>query len=136
MDGFSAIEIITLLLMLPLMALKNVHQLYKSEYGKKADMQKDALYRLKNNERYPWRTLLYAIAKTFKKLTNPEDEPTDGVKALIIDDTPDKRVGYKLKNISYVFDHVINKSVYGFKILLTSFFDGKNTIPLDFSIYA
>ena len=28
--GFSATEILTLLIMLPLMALKNVHQLYKS----------------------------------------------------------------------------------------------------------
>ena len=35
-DGFSAAEILALLIMLPLMALKNVHQLYASEYGKKS----------------------------------------------------------------------------------------------------
>jgi len=53
-SGYSVTGIIMLLLMLPLMALENVHQLYKSEYSKKTEMQKDVLYRLKNNENNPW----------------------------------------------------------------------------------
>lgn len=134
-DGYSSTEILTLLIMLPLMALKNVHQLYKSEYGKRAAMKKDALYRLKNNERYPWRTLLYAVAKKFKKLTNPENQPSDSVTAFIIDDTPDQRTGYKIENISYIFDHVLRKTVLGFKILVLTYFDGKSNIPLDFTIH-
>ena len=44
-EGFSATEILTLLLMLPLMAVNSVHQLYQSHYKKQAAMQKDALYR-------------------------------------------------------------------------------------------
>jgi hypothetical protein len=46
-------------------------------------MQKDALYRLINNEDYPWRRLLYAVAKKFKQLANPGDKPVDRVTALI-----------------------------------------------------
>jgi hypothetical protein len=134
-SGYSVAEILVLLPKLPLMALQNVHQFYKSEYGKKAEMQKDVIYRLKNNERRPWRRLLYAVAKKFKKLTNSENKPSDKVSALIVDDTADTRVGYKMENITYVFDHVLRKSFYGFKILVLSFFDGISSIPLDFTMH-
>jgi len=133
--GFSVPEIIMLLLMLPLMALKNVHQIYKSEYGKKVAMQKDALYRLKNNERHPWRRLLYAVAKMFKKQTESENTPTYRATAFIVDDTTDAHVGYKIESISRVFDHVLRKTVYGFKILTLAYYDGTSSIPLDFTIH-
>jgi len=134
--GFSATELIALLIMLPLMALNSIHQLYKSEYGKRAEMQKDALYRLKNNEHYSWRRLLYAVAKTFKKLANPEREPSGGATALILDDTPDNRVGNKIENIGYMFDHVTRKTVLGFKILVLGFFDGKSITPVDYTSHS
>ena len=134
-SGFSVTEIIMLLLMLPLMALKNVHQLFKSEYGKKAEMKKDTLYRLKNNEKLPWRRLLYAVAKMFKNLTNPENKLFGRVRAFIVDDTADTRVGFKMENISRVFDHVLRKTVFGFKILTLAFFDGISAIPLDFTMH-
>ena len=63
--GYSASEVITLMLMLPLMLLKSVHALYKSEFQKVTTMKKDAIYRLKNNEKMPWRALLLVIAKQF-----------------------------------------------------------------------
>ena len=135
-EGFSVAEILTLLIMLPLMALNSVHQFYKSAYGKMAEMQKDTLYRLKNNEWYSWRRLLFAVAKMFRKRVNPENKPCDKPTAFILDDTADKRVGSKMENISYVFDHVIQKSVLGFKILVLGFFDGKSIRPLDFTIHS
>jgi len=135
-DGYSATEILTLLLMLPLMALKNVHQLYKSAYAEKVAMQKDVLYRMKNNERHPWRSLLYTVAKRFKELVGKALLEENTVTALILDDTIDQRVGYKIENVSHVFDHVLRKTVYGFKVLVLTYFDGINTIPLDFTIHA
>ena len=135
-DGYSATEILVLLLMLPLMALKNVHQLYKSAYAEKVDIQKDALYRMKNNGRHPWRSLLYAVAKRFKELAGAGGEPTGKVTAFVLDDTIDQRVGYKIENVSRVFDHVLRKTVYGFKILVLAFYDGVSSIPLDFSIHS
>ena len=120
-DGFSVTEILTLLIMLPLMALKNVHQLYTSEYGKKAAMGKDAIYRLKNNEKHPWRALLYAVAKKFQKLVSTESKPENTVRAFIVDDTLNQHVGYKIENISRVFDHVTKKTVYGFKTLVLAY---------------
>jgi hypothetical protein len=91
-EGFSVTEILTLLMMLPLMALDSIHQLYKSAYSEKAVMQKDALYRLKNNERFSWRRLLFAVAKMFKKQVNPENKRSDKPTAFILDDTADQRV--------------------------------------------
>jgi hypothetical protein len=121
--------------MLPLMALKNVHQLYKSEYSKIAAMQKDTLYRLKNNEWFSWRRLLYGVAKAFVKLVNPENLPSRGITAFIVDDTTAQHTGFKMENITYVFDHILRKTVYGFKILALTFFDGISNIPLDFTIH-
>lgn len=135
--GFSVTSILTLLLMLPLMVLENVHQFYKSAYAREETMQKDTLYRLKNNEQYPWRSLLYKVAKAYKDLVNPTNKSDDDkISALIIDDTTDQRVGYKMENISYVFDHVLRKSVYGFKILALTFFDGTTNQALDFTIHS
>jgi len=134
--GYSIAAILTLVLMLPLMLLENTHQFYKSHYAKEEHMKKDTIYRMKNNPNYPWRRLLYAVAKAFRKLAGKTTSgSSSGVTALILDDTTDSRVGYKMENISHVFDHVIRKTVYGYKILVLSFFDGTTNHPLDFSIH-
>ena len=135
-DGYSVSEIITLLIMFPLMLLKSVHALYRSEFQKVTEMKKDTIYRLKNNEKIPWRRLLYGVAKRFQELVNPLKEVA-AKSAFIVDDTIDERVGYKIENITSVYDHVAGKkgSKYGFKNLVLGFFDGKSISPLDFSIH-
>jgi len=136
-SGFSVTSILTLLLILPLMALKNVHQFYKSAYAKEESMKKDTIYRLKNNENYSWRNLLYKVAKAYRSLVEPDatDNAEKKPTALIIDDTADQREGYKMEKISYIFDHVIRKTVLGFKILALIYFDGVASQPLDFTIH-
>lgn len=135
-DGYNVSEVITLLIMFPLMLLKSVHALYKSEFQKITEMKKDTIYRLKNNERIPWRRLLYSVAKKFQELVNPQKEVAVN-SAFIVDDTIDERVGYKIENITTVHDHVAGKkgSKYGFKNLVLGFFDGKSISPVDFSIH-
>ena len=95
--GYSTSEILTLMLMLPLMLLKSVHALYKSEFQKVTTMKKDSLYRLKNNEKMPWRALLLVMAKQFERLVNPTGE-VDDKSAFILDDTTlaktGRRIGY------------------------------------------
>jgi len=134
--GYGVSEIITILIMFPLMLLKSVHSLYRSEFQKATEMKKDTIYRLKNNEKIPWRRLLYGVAKKFQDLVNSQNEPAQN-SAFIVDDTIDARVGYKIENITTVFDHVAGKNgnKYGFKNLVLGLFDGKSIIPLDFSIH-
>jgi len=96
-DGYSVSEILSILLMLPLMVLKSVHSLYKSKYNELSEMKKDTIYRLMNNEKMPWRRMLYSVCKRFQNLVNPNKEVAPN-SAFIIDDTPDMRVGYKIEN--------------------------------------
>ena len=100
-------------------------------------MKKDALYRLKNNEKMPWRALLLAMSKQFQGLVNPTKEIADK-SAFILDDTTHAKTGRRMENISWVFDHVAGRkgSKLGFKNLTLGFFDGKSLIPLDFSLHA
>ena len=136
-DGFSTTEIITLIVMLPLMLLKSVNALYKSEFQKVTAMKKDTIYRLKNNEKMPWRALLMAIAKQFQHLVNPQKEIADK-SAFILDDTTDAKTGRRIEKISRVFDHVAGRkgTKLGFKNLTLGLFDGKSFNPLDFSLHA
>ena len=134
-DGYGVAEILALMIMLPLLLLNRVHSLYRSDFQKVTTMKKDALYRLKNQEKMPWRSILYGVAKRFQTLTNPQKVMAD-TSAFIIDDTTDARVGRHLENVSYIFDHVVGKTRLGFKDLVLGYFDGTSFTPLDFSIHA
>ena len=133
--GYSTTEILTLMLMLPLMLLKSVHALYKSEFQKVTSMKKSCIYRLKNNEKMPWRALLLIIAKQFQHLVNPTNEVSDK-SAFILDDTTLAKTGRRIEQMTKVFDHVSGKkgSKLGFKNLTLSIFDGKSFLPLDLTL--
>ncbi|HWQ89655.1 MAG TPA: hypothetical protein VN374_06745 [Desulfitobacteriaceae bacterium] len=75
-------------------------------------MKKDNIYRLKNNERMPWRPLLIAVAKQFQKLVNPEKLISGNsafILAFILDDTAEAKTGRKIEQISIIYDHVAGK---------------------------
>lgn len=136
-EGYSTSEILTLMLMLPLMLLKSVHALYKSDFKKVTTMKKDSIYRLKNNEKMPWRALLLVMAKQFQRLVNPTNE-VDDKSAFILDDTTLAKTGRRIEQVSMVFDHVAGRkgSKLGFKDLTLGLFDGKIFKPLDFTLQA
>ena len=108
-EGYSVSEILAIMIMMPLMLLKSVHHFYRSEYQQVTEMKKDAIYRLKNNEKMNGRNILYGVAKRFQTLTNPKKEVAKN-SAFIVDDTCDARVGRKIENVSYLFDHVAGKT--------------------------
>ncbi|MEI3614913.1 transposase [Pseudogracilibacillus sp. SO30301A] len=120
------------------MFITSVNALYKSNYESLKEMQKDTFYRVKNNERLPWRSLLLNVSKRFQELVNPEKEVKQN-SAFIFDDTIDARTGKKIENISYVHDHVAGRkgrSTLGFKNLTMGLFDGTSFTPLDFSLHS
>ena len=134
-EGYAVTEVLALLMMFPLMMLSSINSFFHSDVHAVTAMKKDTVYRLKNNEKVPWRPILYGIAKRFQKIVNP-DKTVAPHAAFILDDTTDRRVGRRLENVSYVFDHVIGKTLLGFKHLVLGFFDGTTFIPLDFTIHA
>jgi len=133
--GYSTSEILTLMLMLPLMLLKSVHALYKSEFQKVTIMKKSCIYRLKNNEKMPWRALLLVMSKQFQRLVNPTNEVADK-SAFILDDTTHAKTGRRMEQMTKVFDHVAGKkgSKLGFKNLTLGLFDSKSFTPIDFTL--
>ena len=100
-------------------------------------MRQSCIYRLKDNEKKPWRALLLVMAKQFQRLVNPTNV-VDDKSAFILDDTTIAKTGRRIEQISMVFDHVAGRkgSKLGFKNLTLGLFDGKIFRPLDFTLQA
>ena len=84
-EGYPVTEILALLIVFPLVLVSSVNSFFHSELPEITTMKKDALYRLKNNEGVPWRTILFGIAKRFQKIVNP-DKIVAANSAFILDD--------------------------------------------------
>jgi hypothetical protein len=98
---------------------------------------KDVFYRLKNKEYICWRQILWHIVMKFNSITASTalpDEP-DKPHCLIFDDTVLEKSGRKIEKMGRVWDHVKQRSVLGFKLLVMLYWDGKSSIPLDFSFH-
>ena len=135
--GYPVADILSVLLLFPFMALATVNSFMSSRFKQLIDDQKDTLFRLKNNDYYQWRRLVYLFANTFKKLTNNDPNVSPKTpRCLIVDDTVIPKVGRRIEFIGKVFDHVIQYWVLGFKLLVLAFWDGNSLIPLDFSYHA
>jgi len=135
--GYPVADILSILILFPFMALATVNSFMLSRFKQLIEAQKDTFFRLKNNEAYHWRRLVYLFANTFKKLTKPDPDGSPKTpRCLIIDDTVIRKVGRRIEFVGKVFDHVIQQWVLGFKLLVLAFWDGNSLIPLDFSYHA
>lgn len=84
-----------------------------------------------------WRRLMNHFALRYMCLLRKYGEAPrpDTTTCFIIDDTVLEKSGVRMEGVSRVFDHVKGKCVLGYKLLLCAFFDGKTTIPFDFSLH-
>lgn len=135
--GYSTLEVLTVIIMMPLMLMKSVNAFYNSEFQNITTMKKDVIFRLKNNENMNWRKLQYCVCKQFKKLTNNSKE-IDPNSAFIIDDTSSIKTGKTIENISIIHNHTSTEKRFnlGYKTLVLGYYDGKVMIPVDFSIHS
>ena len=98
--------------------------------------KKDAAYALLRNPRHNWRKFLWGVAglvvRFLDVLTSERRE-----KVFVIDDSVyDRHRSKKVELLSWVFDHVLGKSVKGFKLLTLGWGDGVSFVPLDFILCA
>lgn len=83
-----------------------------------------------------WRRLLSHTVLRFECLLRRNGIWTEsGNSCVIFDDTTLEKNGRKLEHITRVFDHVCKNYVLGYKLLPCLFFDGKSSLPFDFSIH-
>jgi len=136
-SGYSIKVVLSLLLFMAVTENKTVLSSLSNLYGYGITTGKDVFYRLKNNERVCWRRILWHIAMKFVRTTESTGLQDESAKPhyLIFDDTTVEKSGKKIEFLGRVWDHVKQRSVLGFKILVMLYWDGKSSIPLDFSLH-
>jgi predicted nucleic acid-binding Zn finger protein len=135
-QGYSFKAVLSVLIGMVIHSEKTVHSYLSGFFGKEVGMKKDVFYRLKNRETICWRMILWHIAGRFLAVTSAHSATvSDKPRYLIFDDTTIAKSGKKMEFIGRVWDHVAQKSVLGFKVLVMLYWDGISSIPLDFSIH-
>ena len=133
--GISTKDLLAILLSFPFLGQNNVHRFINSSWCSFVDYGKDVYYRLKKNSNINWRGLLLGTAIQALKTLKPYKSNSKEVKAFIFDDTTIKKTGSKIEGVSRVWNHVINKAVLGYQLLVMGYYDGTMFIPVNFSFH-
>ena len=135
--GLAVSTGLMILLLLPFVGIESISKMFRSGFDKEQDFKskKDSYYSIKNNERIGWRLLVLVLAKRFLHLIKKHELSKEGVKVFVMDDSTETKTGKKIEGIGKVHDHVSQKFVLGFKILLLGYWDGGSFIPIDFSLH-
>lgn len=79
---------------------------------------------------------MWHLVHRFLTVTSKDSDVDDtSSRYLIFDDTTLSKTGKRIEKIGKVWDHVTNSYVLGFKLLVMMYWDGKSSIPLDFSLH-
>lgn len=134
--GFDFKTVLAVLVSMVVSPEKTVHSYLNSATGEGSMMGKNVFYRMKNSPSVCWRMLLWHLVMRFLKVTS-EDCDTPGLlfRYLIFDDSTLPKTGKRMEKIGRVWDHVTNGYVLGFKLLVMMYWDGKSSLPLDFSLH-
>jgi len=133
--GYGFEWIMTILLSMPFIDAATIHSMLNGCVKHYIEAGKDVFYRVKNHPGICWRMVLWLFASKFKSLTENDSEEEKSPRCLIFDDTLLEKSGQKIEKTSWLWDHVLHRYVFGFKLLLAGYFDGTSFIPLDFSLH-
>lgn len=134
-QGISAVQLIISLCLFRVNG-ESIFSIYKKDFHSLLQTGKNCYYRMLNRDSMDWRTLLMRMAVRFLAILRKEGaEETGRPRCYIVDDTTLEKTGVSMEGVSRVFDHVKHKCVLGYKLLLLAFFDGRSTIPVDFSLH-
>ena len=136
-SGIRVTLIMTTLLVMLFYRNRNIHSYFSRQFGKQAkrDGSKNPYYDLLGNENISWRTILYLFAKRYLNLSGRIAEYSGKIRALIFDDSPMEKSGKKIEAVSKMHDHVTDRYIFGYKLLVCGYWDGNNFIPVDFSLH-
>ena len=133
--GVSAVQLILSLCLFRVFS-ETVHSIYDKHFYDLLDTGKNCYYRMMNRPSMDWRRLLLYMAVRFQAILRAKHAKSEGLpKCYILDDTTLEKTGMRMEHVSRVFDHVKGRCVLGYKLLLCAFFDGKSTLPVDFSLH-
>lgn len=131
-DGDHPAHLLFMLIILPLLKIQTVHSFCKKQWTQWSTSKKDTFYRFKQNTKYRWRIFMAHINhEIFRKVKLAQIPQKD--LNFVIDDTILQKVGRKIENVSYIYDHNLGRSVLGFCIVTLGLFTGNAFYPLDFA---
>lgn len=133
-SGVPFWDLTKLILVLPFMDKESLGSIFYGKGTIETKAQKDTYYRALANQKMDWRNLLLLFVKRYLSLDRDFNTPGDH-KCLIFDDTDIGKHGKKIEGISKTFDHVSHRFIFGFKLLVTGYWNGSVFIPVDFSFH-
>jgi len=133
-DGYHASHLLLVLTILPMLKIKTVHSFCKKHWQHWSSGRKDSFYRFKENANYRWRTFLYRVNAQIFSQTQVDQIPQKELHA-IIDDSILVKVGKRLENVSYLYDHNLGRSVLGYCIVTLGLLTSHGLYPIDFAYY-
>ena len=134
-DGISAVQQILSLCLFRING-ETIHSIYKKNFYHLLTTGKNCYYRMMVRQAMNWRRLLSYTVLRFECILRKNGIQTESENSCVIfDDTTLEKTGRKFEHITKVFDHVRMNYVLGYKLLLCLFFDGKSSLPFDFSIH-
>lgn len=134
----QGITVVQLILSLCLFRIggESIYSIYRKDFHGLLNTGKNCYYRMMTRAVMDWRKLLLGMATRFQCILRKEHAKDNAQpKCYILDDTTLEKSGITMEHISRVFDHVKGRCVLGYKLLVCAFFDGKSTLPIDFSIH-
>jgi hypothetical protein len=138
-QGYPFHLVLSLLIWMTLQSKKTLNSSLSDLSDNGVHLEKDVYYRLKNSEKICWRRILWYVVSKFLQQTQKNKENTADAKqkvktrCLIFDDTLLEKTGRKIEKIGKVYDHVTQRMVLGFRLLVGLYFDGTSAIPVDLS---
>jgi predicted nucleic acid-binding Zn finger protein len=133
--GYSFEWIMTILLSMPFIDAVTVNSMLNGCIKHQIEAGKDTFYRLKNNPGICWRLVLLQFASKFCALANNRKTNSCGTRCLIFDDSLIAKTGRRIEKVSWVWDHVTQRYLLGFKLLVMGYWDGTSFLPVDFSMH-
>lgn len=134
--GYSLTNVLAVFISLPFLHYASVHAIFRSGGRELAEGGKDVYYRAKNREDIGWRKLLMNVVKRFIRIVAVKGEVVEpGKRCLIIDDSLLAKTGRRMEFTGRLWDHVTHRSLLGLRLLLLCYYDGKSTLPVDFSLH-
>ena len=134
-SGVPFWDLMKTLLILPFVGVKNIKGLSNNRFAPKTDGEKDVYYRGLGNQKVNWRRLLLLFVERYLAFDKELSTPKDDFKCLIFDDSDLPKTGKKVEGVSKIYNHVTNRFIFGFKLLLAGYWNGSVFIPVDFSIH-
>jgi len=131
-QGYSLMLILVALILSRLGGLS----VYATQKTGNLQMDDNTIYRFMNNHLINWRSILLSIATQFLKCVSFKcDTDEKSVKCFVLDDTDIQKRGKTFEGISKIYSHKEHRYLFGFKILLLSYWDGKSLIPCGLSFH-